>query len=94
MKPVNGLTSWHETHYEVVDEMTRRLHKDEDCTQPISKFVEQNGRGGLYELAEELTDEFEEKFKDYEWDGEFFDEIENFCILKLDIELKEYVLTR
>jgi hypothetical protein len=37
------------------------------------------GTGGIYELAEQWTDEFENLHLDQEWDGEFFDEIEKFC---------------
>ena len=43
----------------------------------------EQGHGGLYELAEELTDEFELLNKGRVWDGEFFDEIEEFLSEKL-----------
>ena len=42
------------------------------------KVLEAQGRGGLYELAKELTDKFENKYKGKEWDGEFFDTINEF----------------
>ena len=42
----------------------------------------EQGTGGMYELAEELTDEFEKLNADREWDGEFFDEIEEFITSK------------
>lgn len=81
MKPVNGLTSWHETHFEIVSEIVLRLHKDDSTL--LKYYNQHNGIGGMYELAEELTDKFEKKFEDFEWDGEFFDEIEKFCETEL-----------
>jgi hypothetical protein len=77
----NGFASWQETHYEVVAAITNEIADDlnsgfrEDL---VHKTLRENGHGGLYELAEELTDEFELLNKDREWDGEFFDEIERF----------------
>lgn len=41
----------------------------------------------MYELAENLTNEFEELNKDKKWNGEFFDEIYSFLTNKL-INLK------
>jgi hypothetical protein len=32
----------------------------------------------MYELAEELTDRFEKMHEGYEWDGDYFDTIEEF----------------
>ncbi|MFW6272925.1 MAG: hypothetical protein ACOC2U_04005 [bacterium] len=89
MKPVNGLTSWHETHFEVVDEIVRRLNFDKKQETPISKHYEKVGRGGMYDLAKDITDRFEEKYKDFEWDGNFFDEIEKFCAEELDVNLEK-----
>lgn len=78
---VNGFTSWQETHFEIVDFITF-IRKADKLTGEVKKRQEQQGTGGLYELAEEWTDEFEELHKGREWDGDFFDEIEEFCDLK------------
>jgi len=40
------------------------------------------GTGGMYELAIDWTNEFEEQNIGREWDGEFFDEVEEFCYTK------------
>ena len=81
----NGFTSWQETHYEVVEKISMISQMDEALIPPLVSFVyTMGGRGGLYELAEELTDEFEELNKNREWDGEFFDEIETFLNDKLN----------
>lgn len=75
----NGFASWQETHYEVVEKLTLVSQVDEDLMPPLISFIyTMGGRGALYELAEELTDEFEKLNEGREWDGEFFGEIESF----------------
>lgn len=73
----NGFESWQETHYEVVTAIATELMYD-GLDNLITKTIREKGHGGLYELASDLTDEFESKNKDREWDGEFFVEIETF----------------
>jgi hypothetical protein len=82
----NGFESWHETHYEIVSAITARLIADdaEACDGLIRSTLKEKGHGGLYELASDLTDEFENLHRGREWDGEFFDEIENFMDKKLN----------
>lgn len=79
MKAPNGYVSWHETHFEIVMMMSDQLDLEDTS---IYQHYENYGRGGLYELAAEWTDEFEELNKYREWDGEFFDEIDSFFELK------------
>jgi hypothetical protein len=74
----NGFASWQETHYEVVAAITSIALDDDNKDNLVYKTYREDGLGGLYELAEELTDEFELLNKDREWDGEFFEEIERF----------------
>jgi hypothetical protein len=78
----NGFASWQETHYEVVAAITTELMADYEYNEfrddLIRITLREKGHGGLYELANDLTDEFELLNKDREWDGEFFDEIERF----------------
>ena len=78
----NGFESWQETHYEVVAAITTELISYDEYSnfnhQLIRTTLQEKGHGGLYELANDLTDEFELLNKDREWDGEFFDEIERF----------------
>ena len=73
------LESWHETHYEVVSYIEER----ETSSQTIKDIWESQGRGGIYELAKNLTDEFEMHNANRAWDGEFFDEIREFLEIKL-----------
>jgi hypothetical protein len=78
----NGFGSWQETHYEVVAAITTELisydeHGDFNH-ELIRATLREKGHGGLYELASDLTDEFELLNKGREWDGEFFEEIERF----------------
>jgi hypothetical protein len=74
----NDFESWCETNFEIVKAITEDLNKPEPFFTVLQKRLNEQGTGGLYELAQDLTDKFEEKFKDHIWDGEFFDEIENF----------------
>jgi hypothetical protein len=80
----NGFTSWVETHVDVVSEITRINLLDEPFGLVEQRHSEQ-GLGGLYELAEELTDEFELKYKGVEWglELEYFDTIDAFLNEKL-----------
>lgn len=73
----NGFTAWTETHYEIVQAITIE-HMSEHPALRVKEAHESQGHGGLYELAEELTDLFESLHKNVAWDGDFFDEIESF----------------
>lgn len=76
----NGFTSWVETHHEIVTYITRKLQ--ESAGGEILNVMNTRGTGGIYELAEDWTDEFEEVNEGVNWDGEFFDEIDYFCYTK------------
>ena len=69
--------SYLETYFEVVTAIMLEFEYGGKSEVVFSRF-EAQGRGGLYELAEELTDEFEKLHVGKEWDGEFFDTIESF----------------
>jgi hypothetical protein len=77
----NSFTSWQETHFEIVQAIT--LNYTQGPSGVVRERHESQGHGGLYELAEELTDEFELKNEFRQWDGEFFDEIELFIKQKI-----------
>lgn len=83
----NGFSSWHETHFEISEAIGKALNDmyspDELQSEVVVHVVEEHGTGGIYDLAEDLTDEFELKFEGKEWDGEYFDEIEKFINEKL-----------
>jgi hypothetical protein len=74
----NGLTCYLETHHEIVSEITQlegNGHSDR-----VTERREEQGQGGIYELAIELTDKFEKENKGVLWgeDKMFYDEIEIF----------------
>lgn len=72
-----------ETHFEVVVELMYQLEIQEN--PGLLLLYEQRGRGGLWELAKDITDEFESLNKNREWkDGEWFDKIYEFISNKLD----------
>lgn len=83
MKAPNGNTSYLETFYEIVAFITNAENSYED--NKIKRIAYEEGTGALYETAKNWTDEFEEFYKDREWDGEFFEYIENFCNDKNEI---------
>ena len=82
----NGFESWHETHFEVVSFIALQYER-ESVTSKVAEINDKQGSGGLYELAESLTNEFELLSKGREWDGEFFEEIESFLMQKINNEL-------
>lgn len=84
---VNGFSSWMETHFEIVSVIAVELSKDKETTsETIKKRYEAQGTGGMYELAEELTDEFEKLNEGRAWDGEFYDEVYDFTKEKLEFK--------
>lgn len=75
----NGFTSWQETHYEVVQAISYIISEAKTSLAVASA----DGQAGLYELAEDLTDEFEKEYEGHEWAGDFFDTIEAWLNEKL-----------
>ncbi len=75
MRALNGLPSYLETHFEIVDLICIDTDNEDSLAYHIA---ETQGRGGMYKLAEKLTDEFEEIYQGREWDGDFFDTISEF----------------
>ncbi len=69
----NGFTSWMEAHHEIVKE----IHLNGNSPL-ITEIMETQGTGGLFELSEALTDEFEKKYEGHIWDGEWYETIEAF----------------
>ena len=79
---VNGFDSWHETHFEIVDAITHELRKD-NYSGEVKDRQDNQGRGGIYELAQELTDKFEATHEGREWNGEYPDVIFDFILAEL-----------
>ena len=73
----NGIPCYLETHFEISGAIAREFAKDTPTAVVADRHAAQ-GHGGLYELAEELTDKFESEHANVIWDGEYFDEIEKF----------------
>lgn len=78
----NGFKSYQEVHYEISSAISFEIRKDKP-QGIVNEKHEASGHGGLYELAEELTLEFETMHKDREWNGEFFEEIGKFIDEKI-----------
>lgn len=77
--------SWIETHFEVSSMIALAMDKDDFTHEPSvpHQVREANGITGVWQLAEDWTDEFEELNKCRQWNGEFIDEIEAFVYRKL-----------
>ena len=76
----NGFEDWSETHFEVVNLITMAISEDNPF---ILKEYENGGVGRMYELANDWTDEFEKQNEGKEWDGDWFEAIEDFMLNKL-----------
>lgn len=75
----NGLLNWIEAHHEIVKEVQRMLNQDEDTWSKRLRDTQlEGGTGGIWVLCEELTDKFEQEHKGVEWDGEWFNAIDEF----------------
>jgi hypothetical protein len=77
-----AFSMWHETHFEIVSAIVLEAAKDEP-EGIVNEVQETQGIGGLYELATDLTNQFEEMHFNREWEGDFFDTIEAFIQEKL-----------
>jgi len=72
-------------HYlETYHEMTRTIwsYVDHNDDNAIKAVMETQGTGGMWELAKAYADEFETIHRNTEWDGEFYDAIDDFVEAK------------
>ena len=74
----NVTTDWLETYAEVCFAIGNELGKDKDQAPLIKHQYEEGGRGRIWELAESLTNEFEKMHEGQQWDGEWFDAVDDF----------------
>ena len=81
----NGFDDWQETHFEIVHAITQADMNGDSNT--VNRLQEEQGHGGLYELAQELTDKFELMHEGKEWgidnDTQYFDAMEEFLTKEL-----------
>lgn len=75
----NGFSNWHETHYFISTHIA--AIENNEGSVAYRRRAEQ-GIGGLWELAQELTDEFETLHEGRQWDGEWMDELEDWLITR------------
>lgn len=76
------IIEWAETHFEISAEIGRRLLLDYPHGK-VNDLYQAHGRGAMWTLSQELTDQFEAIHKGREWDGEWFDELQEFLQLHL-----------
>ncbi len=73
----NGFRSWAETHHEIVSIITL-FRMEAVMPEKLQAIQDRDGSAGFYDLCIELTDVFEDMNKGRQWDGEFWEEIEQF----------------
>lgn len=82
---INGFNSWQETHFEIVSTITYVLIKEPLSMAKLDDILIKYDVSNLYDLAKNLTDDFELLNRGRRWDGEFLEEVEKFTRTKLNI---------
>ena len=77
-----GFRDWADTHHEIV--CTIHAFIDNDIMpNKLLDILDMEGRGGLYDLSIDLTNEFANTYENRVWDGDWVDTIIQFTKLKL-----------
>ena len=88
----NSFENWYETFFEIAEVLFNQ-QVGEDETTLASRTLSQQGTGGLYLLANRLTDEFEEKYTATLWGSTdelcFFEKIEEFMSVQKYVETEK-----
>lgn len=81
----NGFDSWSDTHFEVCASVSNLMDDPIilDSSPAMKLAIDGHGRMGLYWLARDLTTKFEAENQGREWDGEWWEVLDEF----LDREL-------
>ena len=75
----NGIFNWKDTFFEVSGMIAFMRYKQNGTDKRWDKLNDQlQGSPGFRDLAVSLTNQFEEMNTGREWDGEFYEEIEDF----------------
>jgi hypothetical protein len=75
----NGFELWIETYHEISKYIALQLIKeDEDSDGEVLAKYDEQGTGGMYDLAEEWTDEFESINEGVLWESNYFEAIDKF----------------
>jgi len=103
----NGFTDWHETHFQVVELMTSailesyELETDDDRSFEHLYFMGLDDMGGRWEEALDITNAFEAKHNNTDWDTHedgWHEEVESFimgwCKDKLALKKAESGITK
>ncbi len=69
--------NWLENYFEIVSFITAQLIQNPDGDTMIKWQQERQGTGGLYTMAQTWADEFEQEFRNKDWDdGSYYETIE------------------
>ena len=83
----NGIQGWLDTYYHISTDIGQIKKMWSPRLDRLHKRLQ--GSPGWRDLAEELTDEFELINKDRFWDGEFYEEVDDFVSRKINKMLQE-----
>lgn len=73
----NGFVYWQQTHYQFI-ELIEQCRAMVNMPEKIKDIHLRQGPAGFWKLAEKLTDEFEKKYTnfEFEYDEDFFYQVE------------------
>ena len=75
---------WVETHFEIVSAINDQLNNGDEVEYGLAYFVEKNcGRGGLFMLARDLTDKFQQLHENTIWGYVYLQNKLNFIKINL-----------
>lgn len=78
----NGFDDWQETHYIIVEAIVRDEQREIGPCKKITETLEEFGTGGLWILAKNLTDQFEQENEGKSWgqdeDTDYHDTLDAF----------------
>lgn len=79
---LTDVESYLETHYIIsnwIEDFTdQKIPLDQKLEGVVGERFAEFGTGGMWQLAQEWTNEFQKQHALREWDGEFFDELDDF----------------
>lgn len=79
----DDLVGYLETHYEVSVMLNDLSSGSIYSPENLMKYRELHGTGGMWELAKEITDDFELLHRNAQWDGDWLETLEEYVHLRI-----------
>ncbi len=84
LKDLEGFDDYLETYFEIVGGIFYAMNSQEPSV--VRLRYEEQGRGGMYNLAKEWADEFHSLHSDTKWDGDWIEVLEEFFNSKNELK--------